>query len=80
MKNLIRRRRESKAVCSHCQSPDYHLQLPEYFVMKPEFVCNSCGNLWCYGHDGGIYANLLTEEEKTLLNEWIRSKELAREN
>mgnify|MGYP000844880579 CR=1 FL=1 len=55
-KSLVRQRREAGAVCSKCQSPDYRVERNP--PLKPTITCNSCGNQWQYGYDGGIYARL----------------------
>lgn len=63
MKSLIRRRREAGAVCYECRSPDYRIE-PSKFGLKPNIICNSCGAIWQYGRDGGIYAELEKHCEK----------------
>jgi hypothetical protein len=63
-KSLIRRRRESGAVCFVCRSPDYRIEPNEIPGFKPNIICNSCGNLWQDGHDGGVYAALVTRDAK----------------
>ena len=57
-KSLIRRRREARATCSRCLSPDYRMEPPPDPGCKPVFVCGRCGATWCYGRDGGKYAAL----------------------
>ena len=57
--NLIKKRIKQKAICDKCQSPDYTMTPSEVFEGgKPNFRCNSCGNHWQYGYDGGKYAEL----------------------
>lgn len=55
----IKMRRYVGATCSLCRSPDYSLEaLPcerTDYEFKPSFKCNSCGNTWQYGKDGGKY-------------------------
>lgn len=58
MKSLIKKRREQKAICPKCKSPDYKIEDNEYKWMKKNIFCNSCGNSWQYGYDGGIYMEL----------------------
>lgn len=62
MRSLIRRRREQGAVCPECHSPDYRIEPNEIPSFKPWIICNSCGRMWMYGRDGGIYREL--EEKK----------------
>jgi uncharacterized protein (DUF983 family) len=66
MKSLIRIRREQEAVCPRCKSPDYKMKFfkGKLSFLKPEIRCNSCGNWWTCGKDGGIYAKLLSREKK----------------
>lgn len=59
MANILKERRKQNAVCSKCQSPDYRQEIPYFTGGKPNFVCNSCGNTWQYGKDGGKYAKLV---------------------
>jgi len=33
-------------------------------TLKPEFRCVACGNVWCYGYDGGKYAELATPNKE----------------
>lgn len=61
-KSLIKRRREAKAICDRCHSPDYTIYPAYYDCGKINFKCNSCGNSWQYGYDGGIYAKLADKE------------------
>jgi len=63
--NIVKERRKQKAVCSNCQSPDYTMYntLLSEGLTKPIFKCNSCGRLWQYGKDGGMYAQLATKIE-----------------
>lgn len=59
MRNIVKERRKSGAVCPRCNHPDYIMKNPiEGETIKPQFICNSCGNSWCYGYDGGKYAKL----------------------
>ncbi len=57
-KSLIRRRREAGAVCPSCRSPDYSMTVNVTIEFKPNIICGSCGNIWQYGYDGGVYAEL----------------------
>jgi Zn ribbon nucleic-acid-binding protein len=58
--NLIKERKRQGAVCPSCKHPDYTMKLPiAGETIKPEFRCISCGNIWCYGYDGGMYAKLV---------------------
>lgn len=58
-KSIVAKRREAKATCPKCKSPDYR-QLPANYVGgKPNFVCGGCDFSWQYGKDGGIYAELI---------------------
>ena len=56
--NRIKERRKRKAICYRCQSPDYRIEKQEYEWMNPNIICNSCGNSWQYGGDGGKYKEL----------------------
>lgn len=63
MKSLTRKRREAGAICDVCRSPDYK-ELPPYIDGgKPNFICNSCGNAWQYGRNGGKYSELSEDKE-----------------
>lgn len=62
MKVNLKERRKKKAVCPKCKSPDYKKVSDineEEGKTKPTFECNSCGNTWQFGRDGGIYSQLL---------------------
>ena len=58
MKSLIRQRREQRAVCSVCHSPDYRIEPPYEGAYKPNIICNQCGESWQWGRDGGICTQL----------------------
>ena len=62
-KSLIRQRREQGAVCPVCRSPDYEIAFDDPEWIKPRITCGQCGHWWCYGYDGGIYAELSEREE-----------------
>jgi transposase-like protein len=55
MKSIIKKRREVKATCPRCKSPDYKEKSPDFDGGKPNYVCGSCGYYWQYGYDGGKY-------------------------
>lgn len=55
----ITQRRKAGALCPRCKSPNYKMTSSEVFEGgKPNFTCGSCGNIWQYGYDGGMYAEL----------------------
>lgn len=64
-KSLIKQRREAKAICSICFSPDYsYTGRANEGHGKRCFKCNGCGAGWQYGNDGGIYFELANPDEK----------------
>lgn len=71
--SLLAKRRAQGAKCCVCQSPDFHFK-EEESVIKPAFICGSCGHKWSYGYDGGIYASLLSEQEKATLDAWLSAR------
>lgn len=58
MKSLIARRRDARAVCPSCRSPDYRRLPPQFPGAKPDYQCGSCGRIWQCGRDGGVYEAL----------------------
>lgn len=48
MKSKISQRKEAKATCPKCKSPDYKFYgLGDFGHF--EFKCNSCNHFWSYG-------------------------------
>ena len=60
MSKLIFLRKRNGAICFKCKSPDYKEELPwEECQTKPRYQCNSCGNTWQFGKNGGVYSQFL---------------------
>ncbi len=59
---ILQERRKHKAVCAACQSPNYTMEPHEIPGFRPGFRCGQCGNFWTNGQNGGIYAELASEE------------------
>lgn len=61
--NKIKERRDKKAVCPKCKSPDYtycgRVNADCTDDGKHEFSCNSCGYHWQYGKTNSKYTELI---------------------
>lgn len=53
-----------KLCCDRCRHPGFKIR-PWYEdnPFKPEFVCDKCGNVWCWGRDGGEYVHQVINKE-----------------
>ena len=63
--SLFSKRKSVGAVCPVCRSPDYTITPPYEGATKPNIKCCSCGNVWQYGRDGGIYAENMPHKIRT---------------